>query len=63
VLAIFLMWANSHFAWVALRTESFKRIWLLGLMLLASVAIYFIVLWVTGLKFRALLQHGSLSEK
>ncbi len=63
VLAIFLMWANSHFAWVALRTESFKRIWLLGLMLLASAAIYFIVLWVTGLKFRALLQYSSLSEK
>jgi putative peptidoglycan lipid II flippase len=57
LLGIFLMWANDQFAWAALRAESFKRIWLLALMLLASVAIYFVAIILTGLKLRQLLRR------
>jgi putative peptidoglycan lipid II flippase len=57
LLAIFLMWANSHFAWTALRAESFKRIWLLALILFASAAIYFVAIWAAGLKLRQLLRR------
>jgi putative peptidoglycan lipid II flippase len=57
LLGLFLMWANSQFDWTALRTQSFKRIWLLTLVLIASAAIYFIALWGTGLKLRQLLRR------
>jgi putative peptidoglycan lipid II flippase len=50
LLLVFLMWANSAFDWTRLRSESLKRIWLLALILLASSAIYFVALRVTGLK-------------
>ena len=52
LLAVFLMWANSAFAWTQLRNESLKRIGLLALVLMASGAIYFIALWAAGLKLR-----------
>lgn len=54
LLGLFLVWANSHFAWTALRAESFKRVWLLAAILLASGAIYFIALWAAGMKLRQL---------
>jgi putative peptidoglycan lipid II flippase len=57
LLGIFLMWANGHFDWTALRAESFKRIWLLAAMLFASVAIYFAAISVAGLKLRQLLKR------
>jgi len=57
LLAVFLMWANGHFNWIALRAESFKRIWLLALILLASAAIYFLALWAAGMKFRQLVRR------
>jgi putative peptidoglycan lipid II flippase len=57
VLGFFLMWANGHYDWTALRSQSLQRIWLLTLMLLASAAIYFVVLWVTGMKFRQLVRR------
>ncbi len=52
LLAVFLTWADGAFAWTQLRTESFKRIWLLALILIASAAIYFIALRATGLNLR-----------
>ncbi|MBT9506843.1 murein biosynthesis integral membrane protein MurJ [Rhodoferax sp.] len=52
LLAVFLMWANSAFAWTQLRSESLKRIGLLALVLIGSGAIYFIALWAAGLKLR-----------
>ena len=55
VLLMFLLWANTTNDWTALRAESFKRIWLIGLMLLASAAIYFVALRILGVKFRELL--------
>jgi putative peptidoglycan lipid II flippase len=57
LLALFLMWANSAFAWTQLRSESFKRIWLLALVLIASAAIYFVALWAAGLKLRQFLRR------
>ena len=57
LLAVFLMWANSAFNWTQLRSESFKRIWLLAFVLLASAAIYFGALWAAGLKLREFLRR------
>ena len=52
LLAVYLMWASSHFDWVALRAESFKRIGLLALILVGSGAIYFASLALAGVKLR-----------
>jgi len=57
LLGLFLMWANSHFAWTALRAESLKRIGLLAAILCASGVIYFIALWAAGMKLRQLLRR------
>lgn len=57
LLAVFLMWANGAFAWTQLRAESFKRIMLLALILLASAAIYFVALWAAGLKLKQFLRR------
>lgn len=57
LLGIFLNWANGNFSWVALRADSFKRIWLLALVLLASAAIYFVALWGVGMKLRQLIRR------
>jgi putative peptidoglycan lipid II flippase len=57
LLGVFLMWANAHFDWTALRSESFKRIWLLALVLTASAAIYFAAIRVTGLNLRQLVRR------
>jgi putative peptidoglycan lipid II flippase len=54
LLAVFLMWANGSVDWVALRAQSFKRIWLIALVLIASVAIYFVALWAAGMKLQQL---------
>lgn len=57
LLAVFLMWANGHWNWTALRAESFKRIWLLALILSGSAAIYFGAVAVAGLQLRQLLRR------
>jgi putative peptidoglycan lipid II flippase len=57
LLAVFLMWANGSVDWIAMRAQSFKRIWLIALVLTASAAIYFIALTVAGMKFRQLLRR------
>jgi len=57
LLGGFLLWADNHFAWTALRAESFKRIWLLALVLTGSAAIYFVSLTVFGLKLRQLVRR------
>ena len=53
----FLLWANSAFAWVQLRSDSVTRMGLLTLVLLASAVLYFSVLWATGLKLRQFLRR------
>lgn len=57
LLAIFLMWANGAFQWTELRTDKFRRIWLLSLILIASAALYFVALWGAGLKLRQLIRR------
>jgi putative peptidoglycan lipid II flippase len=57
LLAVFLMWANGHFDWTALRAQSLMRIGLLALIMCASAAIYFVALWAAGLKLRQLVRR------
>ena len=57
LLAVFLMWANGQWGWTELRAESFKRIWLLALILIGGAAIYFIAIWAAGLKLRQLVRR------
>jgi putative peptidoglycan lipid II flippase len=57
LLAVFLMWSAQAVSWTGLRAETFKRIGLLALVLLASAAIYFGALWATGLKVRKLMRR------
>jgi putative peptidoglycan lipid II flippase len=57
VMGLFLMWANTSVDWVAMRAQSFKRIWLIALVLTGSAAIYFIALWATGMKLRQLVRR------
>ncbi len=57
VLLGFLLWANGAFAWTQMPDEKIRRIALLGMILLASGAIYFTVLWATGLKLRQFLRR------
>ncbi|MDP3309383.1 MAG: murein biosynthesis integral membrane protein MurJ [Polaromonas sp.] len=57
LLAVFLLWSAQAVSWTALRAESFKRIGLLALVLLASAAIYFGAIWAAGLKVRKLMRR------
>jgi putative peptidoglycan lipid II flippase len=57
LLAVFLMWANTAFPWLALHTEKFKRIGLLALVMIASAAIYFVAIWAAGLKLKEFLRR------
>jgi putative peptidoglycan lipid II flippase len=57
LLGLFLVWANSHFAWTALRAESLKRIGLLASILAVSGLIYFFALWAAGMKLRQFLRR------
>jgi putative peptidoglycan lipid II flippase len=57
LLAVFLMWANGSVDWIALRGQSFKRIWLLAAVIITSAAIYFLSLWVAGMKLRQLVRR------
>ena len=57
LLAVFMLWAADAADWIGLKHFYFQRIGLLALALLASAAIYFVVLWAGGLKFRQLLRR------
>jgi len=57
LLGVFLMWANGHWDWTALRAEKFKRIWLLALVLIGATAIYLGTVRVAGLQLRQLLRR------
>lgn len=57
LLGLFLVWANSHFAWTALRAESLRRIGLLASILAVSGLIYFFALWAAGMKLRQFLRR------
>ncbi|MEO6321814.1 MAG: murein biosynthesis integral membrane protein MurJ [Polaromonas sp.] len=57
LLAVFLTWAADAVNWIGLKHQYFQRIGLLALVLCVSAAIYFAVLWVSGLKLRQLLRR------
>ena len=52
LLAVFLAWGAGNFPWIAMRSHPWLRVGLMGLMLAGSAAIYFVALWVGGLKLR-----------
>ena len=57
LLAVFLLWAAEAVSWTGLKSAALQRIGLLVLVLLASAAIYFVALWVSGLKLRQLIRR------
>jgi putative peptidoglycan lipid II flippase len=57
LLAVFLLWAAEAVSWTGLKSAIFQRIGLLALVLLASAAIYFVALWISGLKVRQLMRR------
>lgn len=57
LMAVFLLWATEHFAWIQMRGQSLQRVGLLALVVLGAAAIYFGALWVGGLKLRAMLRR------
>ena len=57
LLAVFLLWAAGVVNWTGLKTAYLQRIGLLASALLASGAIYFVALWISGLKFRQLIRR------
>lgn len=52
LLAIFLAWASYAFPWVQWREEGVKRAAMLAAMVAGAGAIYFIALWLSGVKLR-----------
>jgi putative peptidoglycan lipid II flippase len=52
LLGLFLWWAAQHFDWIALAAEKLQRIGLLALVLIASGALYFVVLTVLGVRLK-----------
>ena len=57
LMAVFMLWAATAVSWTGLRADYLQRIGLLALALLTASAIYFIVLWMSGLKVRQLLRR------
>ena len=57
LMAVFLLWAAEHFAWIQMRGQSLQRVGLLALAVLGAAAIYFAALRVGGLKLRAMLRR------
>jgi putative peptidoglycan lipid II flippase len=57
LLAIFLMWANGHFPWVAWRAEPLKRAGMLAALVAGAGALYFGALLASGLKLRQFVTH------
>ncbi|MEO7400131.1 MAG: murein biosynthesis integral membrane protein MurJ [Polaromonas sp.] len=57
LLAVFLLWAADAVNWLGLKHLYGRRIGLLALVLCTSAAIYFVALWVSGLKLRQLLRR------
>jgi putative peptidoglycan lipid II flippase len=56
LLGILLWWSAGYVDWTALKSDIFKRIMLLAGVLVASVAIYFIALLVSGVKIKTMLK-------
>ncbi|QDL53976.1 murein biosynthesis integral membrane protein MurJ [Rhodoferax aquaticus] len=57
LLAFYLMWVGNSFDWVAMRSESLKRVGLLVLCVLGAAGVYFGAIWATGLNPRQFLRR------
>ncbi len=57
LLAVFLMYASNAVSWVGLKTAVLQRIGLLAVVICAGAAIYFIALWVSGIKLKQLMRR------
>ena len=57
LMAVFLLWANAHFDWLALRAHSGQRVLLLAGVLTGAALLYFTLLRVSGLGLRATLKR------
>ena len=57
LMAVFLLWAQGYFDWLALRAHSGQRVLLLAGVLAAAGGMYFALLRVSGLKLRATLRR------
>jgi putative peptidoglycan lipid II flippase len=57
LLALFLLWAAGAVSWTGLKAAYLQRIGLLAAVLGASGVIYFVALWVSGLKLRQLMRR------
>jgi putative peptidoglycan lipid II flippase len=57
LLVIYLLWAANAFAWIELRSESFKRIGLLALLMVGAAVVYFGAVWAAGLNPRQFLRR------
>ena len=57
LLTLWLVWANRHWDWTALRATPWLRVGVLSGVLAVSAALYFGSLTVAGLQLRALLRR------
>jgi putative peptidoglycan lipid II flippase len=57
LLALFLLWAAGAVSWTGLKAAYLQRIGLLAAVLVVSGTIYFVALWVSGLKLRQLMRR------
>lgn len=52
LLAVYLMWLNSHIAWTGFEGRALMRVVTLGLVVLGAVVVYFVTLLLSGLHLR-----------
>ena len=57
LLAIYLMWAQRTFDWIALGTQAFHRIALMAAVLVGAVVLYLGATWAAGLNLREFLRR------
>lgn len=56
VLAVFLMWSSAHFSWLAMQTQPWYRLGLLGLLVVISVAIYLGMALLAGVPLQQMIR-------
>jgi putative peptidoglycan lipid II flippase len=57
LLAVYLLWAEQSFDWIALRSESLKRMALLAATLVGAALVYLGSVWAAGLNPRQFLRR------
>jgi putative peptidoglycan lipid II flippase len=57
LLVVYLLWAEQNFDWIALRSESFKRMGWLALTLGGAAVVYLGSVWAAGLNPRQFLRR------